>query len=253
MKSNSTTPKPRSSALFREKCMQTRSDVSRKSELSLSQCPLSKLCSFIDSVHLLRVGGQLTRAQLTSDEKHPILIPGRHYVTLLLIRHFHESVQGRHFTEGAVRSAGFWIVGGKRLISSTIFNCVTCLKLQGKQEYQIMADLPANRLRRGPPFTYMGLHVFGPWSVTSRRTWCGQANAKRWAVIYTCMNTQPIHIEVIESMNTSCFINSLRHFFAIRGPVKQFRSDCGTNFLCACKELQINKRVATTNRSRATS
>lgn len=93
--------------------------------------PLSKLCSFINSVHLLRVEGQLTRAQLTSDETHSILIPGRHYVTLLLIRHLHESVrhQGRHFTEGAVRSAVFWIVGGKRLISSTIFNCVTCLKL----------------------------------------------------------------------------------------------------------------------------
>ena len=206
--------------------------------------PLSKLCPFIGSDHLLRVGGRLTRADLTSDESHPILIPGKHHVTQLVIRHFHEKVhhQGRHFTEGAVRSAGFWIVGGKRSISSTIFNCVTCRKLRGKQVQQIMADLPVDRLRTDPPFTYVGLDVFGPWSVTSRRTRGGEANAKRWAVIFTCMSTRAIHIEVLESMDTSCFINSLRRFLAIRGPVKQFRSDCGTNFVGACKELQISKK-----------
>lgn len=30
-------------------------------------------------------------------------------------------------------------------------------------------------------------------------------------------------------MDTSSFINALRRFLAIRGPVKQLRSDCGTN------------------------
>ena len=76
----------------------------------------------------------------------------------------------------------------------------------------------------------------------SRRNRGGQANAKIWAVIFTCMCTQAIHIEVLESMDTSCFINSLRRFFTIRGPVKQFRSDCGTNFVSACRELQIDKK-----------
>ena len=127
--------------------------------------PLSKLCPFIDSDEILvGVGGRLARAQLTSDELHPILIPGRHHITQLLVRHFHVRVchQGRHFTEGAIRAARFWIVGGKRAISSIIFNCVTCRKLRGKQEEQIMADLPADRLRTDPPFTYVGLDVFGP-------------------------------------------------------------------------------------------
>lgn len=35
----------------------------------------------------------------------------------------------------------------------------------------------------------------------------------------------------------STFINALRRFFAIRGPAKQIRSDCGTNFKGACREL----------------
>ncbi len=74
---------------------------------------------------------------------------------------------------------------------------------------------------------------------TSRRTRGGQASSKRWAVLFTCMSTRAIHIEVIESMDSSSFINALRRFFAIRGPAKQLRSDCGTNFVGACKELKM--------------
>ncbi|KAK0144245.1 hypothetical protein N1851_017387 [Merluccius polli] len=105
-----------------------------------------------------------------------------------------------------------------------------------------MADLPKDRLCSDPPFTYVGLDVFGPWLVTARKTRGGQAEAKRWAVIFACMSIRAIHIEVIESMDTSSFINALRRFFAIRGAVKLLRSDCGTNFVSACKELQIDKK-----------
>ncbi len=50
----------------------------------------------------------------SSHEANPVLIPGKH-VALLLIRHHHATVkrQGRHITEGAVRSSALWIVGGK--------------------------------------------------------------------------------------------------------------------------------------------
>ena len=53
------------------------------------------------------------------------------------------------------------------------------------------------------------------------------------------MSSRGIHIEVIESMATSSFINTLRGFFSIRGPVKNIRSDRGTNFISVFKELGI--------------
>lgn len=76
------------------------------------------------------------------------LLPGKHYVTHFLIQHFQENVchQGRHLTEGAIRAGGYWIIVGKRSVSSFTFNCVTCRQLRGKAEKQIMADLPAERL-----------------------------------------------------------------------------------------------------------
>lgn len=193
---------------------------------------------------LLRIGGRLTHAPLEHAEKNPLVLPKRNHVSTLLVSYHHKQVkhQGRHFTEGAVRSSGLWIIGCKRLVSSVIHECVTCRKLRGKREEQTMADLPPERLSTSPPFSYVGLDVFGPWKVTARRTRGGHAESKRWAILFTCMSTRAVHIEVIESMDTSSCINALRRFFAIRGPAKQLRSDCGTNFIAASKELGLTKQ-----------
>ncbi|XP_032416936.1 uncharacterized protein LOC116718815 [Xiphophorus hellerii] len=215
-------------------CIRDQKEISKHSYLR-------KLSPYIDDSGCLRVGGRLAQANLQSDEANPYIIPSHHHLTTLLVRHYHQRVQhqGRLFTEGAVRSAGLWIIGGKRCISSVIYHCVICRKLRRNTEEQKMADLPMDRTTVAPPFTYVGVDVFGPWIVTSRRTRGGHANSKRWAVIFSCLSTRAIHVEVMESMESSSFINAFRRFVSIRGPVKQLRSDCGTNFLGACKELGI--------------
>ncbi len=100
--------------------------------------PLHTLDPFIDEQGLLRVGGRLHRSSLNQSEKTPLIIPGKHHIATLLIRHHHERIhhQGRHFTEGAVRAAGFWIVGGKRRVSSIIHQCVTCRGLRAPLSIQ---------------------------------------------------------------------------------------------------------------------
>ncbi|KAI7789365.1 hypothetical protein IRJ41_003871 [Triplophysa rosa] len=181
------------------------------------------------------VGGQTSLADFPYDERHPLILPKKHHVSTLLVRHYHQGVvhQGRHLTEGVLRSAGVWIIGGKKLVSSVIYQCVTCRRLRGKPVEQKMANLPEDRLTMEPPFTRVGLDVFGRWSVVTRKTRGGAAESKRWAVLFSCLGTRAVHIEVIESMSTSCFINALRRFFAVRGPSKVFRSDRGTNFIGA--------------------
>ncbi|XP_061908363.1 uncharacterized protein LOC133653277 isoform X1 [Entelurus aequoreus] len=203
--------------------------------------PLRKLDPYMDEKGLLRIGGRLKHATLDIGEQFPIIIPAHNQIGKLLVRHYHQKVkhQGRVFTEGSIRTAGYWIVGAKRCINSILRKCVVCNKLRGRTAEQKMADLPPDRLCTEPPFTYVGLDVFGPWSVTTRRTRGGQAESKRWAVLFTCMSTRAVHIELIESMETSSFINALRRLFALRGPAKQIRSDCGTNFIGACKELHM--------------
>ena len=175
----------------------------------------------IDKEGFVRVGGRLEQAGLSYEERHPLILPSSHHVTTLLVTSYHGKVQhqGRHFTLGLIKSSGFWIIGGKRIVNSVINSCIKCKKLRGRQQIQKMADLPVERLTPAPPFSYVGLDVFGPWTVSARRTRGGVANSKRWAVLFTCLTITAIHIELLESMDTSSFINALCRFLALRGPV----------------------------------
>lgn len=204
---------------------------------------IQKLDPYIDSERILRVGGRLKKYNDDPLFKNPIILPAKHHVTTLIVRKLHEDVrhQGRHITEGHIRSSGFWIVGGKRLISSVLHKCVTCRKLRKKPEHQKMSDLPEDRLIPGqPPFSSVGVDIFGPWNIITRRTRGGVANSKRWAALFTCLTTRAVHIEVVEEMTSSSFINAFRRLIAIRGPVQVLRSDRGTNFIGAAKELKVN-------------
>lgn len=94
---------------------------------------LSSLNPYIDEEGVLRVGGRLKRAKFGRNMQNPIIVPKSSHIAVLLVRHHHEKVhhQGRHITAGALRTAGYWIIGAKRLVSSILHHCVTCAKLKG--------------------------------------------------------------------------------------------------------------------------
>ncbi|XP_052245685.1 uncharacterized protein LOC127854664 [Dreissena polymorpha] len=206
-----------------------------------SRSSLLALNPYLDSQNVLRVGGRLQHSELSSTETNPVIVPKKSHLETLLIRNFHESVhhQGRHFTEGAIRFGGYWITGGKRRVSSYIFSCVPCRRLRGKQQNQMMADLPRDRVTYARPLSYVGVDVFGPWSIVSIKTRGGQASSKRLGVFFTCLSIRAIHIELIEEISSSEFINALRRFVSIRGQVVEIRYDRGTNFIGATENLNI--------------
>lgn len=61
---------------------------------------------------------------------------------------------------------------------------------------------------------------------------------KRYGLILTCLASRAIHLELLDDLTTDAFINGLRCFMAVRGPVKLLRCDRGTNFVGAARELQ---------------
>lgn len=200
---------------------------------------LHRLDPFLGPDGLLLVGGCLKNSTLEYQGKHPVLLPKGHQVSELIIRHFHERVhhQGRLITSGSVREAGYWVIGTHRMTSSLIESCVTCKRLRGGTLTQHMANLPPARSDTSPPFTNVGLDVFGPWKIATRRLRGGTANAKRWSLIFTCLSSRAIHLEVLETLEASSFICALRRFLAIPGLVKKLRCDQGTNFVGGKSQL----------------
>ena len=206
---------------------------------NLKKSHLYRLDPYINDAGILRVCGRLRRSNLSSKEKHPVILPKNHHVSKLLLRHYHEEVhhQGRQITHGALRNAGYWLVSGHAAVAKLIGSCVTCKRLRGAMLDQQMADLPPDRMEAAPPFTNVGFDVFGPWAVQTRRTRGGAANSKRWGLVFTCLASRAIHIELLETMDASSFLCGLRRFFAIRGPALRLRCDRGTNFVGAKTEI----------------
>lgn len=109
---------------------------------------------------------------------------------------------------------------------------------------QKMADLPRERIVPDlPPFTNVGVDYFGPVSIQRGRTTC-----KGYGVIFTCMVSRAVHLEVANSLETDACINAIRHFICRRGQVVNIRSDNGTNFVGAERELR--KALAELNHER---
>ena len=195
---------------------------------------LHRLSPFLDDQDILRVGGRLTHAALHPQVKHPAVLPKDSHVSHLLVKHYHERVyhQGRGMTMNALRSNGIWILGCSKAVSSHIYKCTKCRKFRRCTEQQRMSDLPEDRMETAPPFTYCGMDCFGPFYIKE-----GRKELKRYGLLLTCMCSRAVHIEMLDDLTTDAFINALRSFIAIRGKVRQIRSDQGTNFVGARREF----------------
>ena len=92
---------------------------SRKKSLKGSR--LYHLDPFLDAYGILRVGGRLRRAEMEYGEKHPVVLPKN--ASQLVAKHYHAQVhhQGRLITGGAIRQAGFWLIGGHHYQQSETF------------------------------------------------------------------------------------------------------------------------------------
>ena len=204
----------------------------RKNELTKASS-LYRLDPFVDG-GLLRVGGRLNHADIPEESKHPVILPRKSHVTTLIIRHTHEQLghAGRGHVLAKLRER-YWIIKANSAVRQLISSCVMCRRIKSTPQDQKMADLPEDRLTPAPPFTYVGVDYFGPY-VTKE----GRKERKRYGALFTCLVSRAVHIEVAHSLDTDSFLHALRRFIARRGQVREIRSDNGTNFVGARRELR---------------
>ncbi|XP_031565069.1 uncharacterized protein LOC116300350 [Actinia tenebrosa] len=210
------------------------SELKRKGEVKKT-IPVADLRPLeVDGV--LCVGGKLQAAEnLSFDERHPMILPKRHHLSELIVRHFHEVTAhgGREQTLYEMRRK-FWIVAGRSLVKDTVRRCIECRRMNARAMHQVIAPLPKTRVEAyQPPFTYAGVDLFGPMTVK----W-GRGTAKRWGCLFTCLNTRAVYLDVVPSLEADDFIMILRQFVSRRGPPNEIWSDRGTNFVGANNELQ---------------
>ena len=179
--------------------------------------------------------GRLRNAPIPEAVRCPVVLPNDHHAVEVLIRHIHFSHghAGREYMLAELRRR-FWIIGATSIVRRVLGKCVECRRRAAQPCEQQMAQLPEDRVTPGgAAFKHVGVDYFGPF--LAKR---GRGTVKRYGCLFTCLTSRAVHIEVAHSLSTSSFMNCLSRFMARRGRPEVLRSDNGTNFVGADRELR---------------
>ncbi|KAH3693016.1 hypothetical protein DPMN_193353 [Dreissena polymorpha] len=192
----------------------------------------------LDEDNVMRSDSRLTNADfLPYDTRFPVVLPKKSHVTKLLVKHYHED--GNHYGTNqtlAAMSARYWLMGGREEIRSWETVCNGCKRLKAKCSRQIMAPLPATRVKKSMrAFAYCSVDYAGPFITKQGR---GKARQKRYLCLFTCLSTRAVHLEIAFALDTDSFLNAFYRMSSRRGFPVEIYSDNGTNFVGGQRELE---------------
>uniref|UniRef100_A0AC34RR48 Integrase catalytic domain-containing protein n=1 Tax=Panagrolaimus sp. JU765 TaxID=591449 RepID=A0AC34RR48_9BILA len=187
---------------------------------------------FTDEFGILRRQSRFGNLDAT-DLVYPIFLPHCR-ATTLLIQHIHSSKlhANARITVAELRQR-FWIPKAISTVKKSIKACFGCLRFRVKPyQLPLMAPLPLERLQRGRPFANIGLDGAGPFTIKNGE------DQKRWVLLFTCLATRAVHMEIVPSLSAEACINAFRRFTAHYGTPTSVLTDHGTNFVATAPIVQ---------------
>ena len=207
-----------------------------QTDIDLTLNKYKQLSPFKDADGILRVEGRLKNMPVFDENrKYPILLPKEHPVSLLITKQAHEDcLHPGHLRVMAEVRKRFWIVGLRSLAKGLGRKCVVCRRWRGSAMEQKMANLPSFRLNASYPFENTSIDYFGPFAMKYGH----RSRTKAYGVVFTCLTTRSVNVELATDVSTDTFLLALRRFISLYGAPKFVRSDNGRNFLGAANELR---------------
>ncbi|KAH7666448.1 Integrase core domain containing protein, partial [Aphelenchoides avenae] len=207
---------------------------------------------------ILRCHGRIQHSDLPTTTINPVWLPAnsrvaKHIAFDVHLLHQHAP---QATTLGLLRRK-YWVAHGRRFLSSLLRNwCAGCRMVRGPRfRHPQYAALPAERTKPCRPFAHIGLDLFGPYVVyTGPKPDNAQSSTKPrrrvkitrnlppnmqkvWGVIFTCMATRAVHLEVVHSQSAAHLLLAFDSFVSRRGYPESVTSDNGSNIVLVSKTL----------------
>jgi Pao retrotransposon peptidase/Family of unknown function (DUF5641) len=115
--------------------------------------------------------------------------------------------------------------------------CSQCRRFEGKEYQPQLAPLPAARTILDYPFGNCGVDYAGPLRTKLTHAPGPPKLRMVYIVLFCCMGTRAIHLELATDASTSAFLAAFKRFVARRGHPKVMFSDNGTNFVGASRQI----------------
>ncbi|XP_069139220.1 uncharacterized protein [Argopecten irradians] len=207
---------------------------------------IRQLKLYIDPGNMLRCGGRINNAPIPTDAKFPLLLPGKHKFTHLLIQDTHQ--RNCHAGTGTVVTLlrqRVWIPAARQIVRSVLRKCVSCKKVSGKP-YLAPAPppLPKDRMLDSEPFSVTGVDFTGELHVKS----ANGRDKKVYICLFTCANTRAVHLEIVPDLTEESFLRAFRRFISRKSLPKIMMSDNATTFVSAAENIRrLSQSVAVTD------
>ena len=154
----------------------------------------------------------------------------------LIMKEAHEETHNDAKSTLARSRSKIWVVKGMSLAKRVVKDCYHCKLMKKKACEQKMGFLPEERLSFGtPPFTYISLDLAAPILVLDMVK--KRVTMKCWPVIFCCLNTGAVHIELLHSYGADAFLSRWNVFVSLRGNPKLVVSDKGSQLVAAANTI----------------
>lgn len=212
-------------------------DLIRDAKIIPKSHVLGKYDVEIDDKGLIIIHGRVKKSAY-QQRKSQIVLSLRSNITKLMILTCHRVY--RHpgtSTMLSLLSENFYIPKLRNFLKQLSRSCVVCQKAYAQPTAQKMGCLPTVRTTPAPPFSKVGIDFAGPFLLT-RGNPRKPTRIKTYAVIFVCLVTRAIHLELCGDLSTDGFVACLRRFCGRRGTPTDVYTDNGTNFIGAKNEIE---------------
>lgn len=131
-------------------------------------------------------------------------------------------------------------------------DCTVCIRHRKATAEQFMGQLPAARVATAYPFVRVGIDPAGPSSFRKTASTAMQLRAaakpdstyrepttiKGWIVVFVCLVTRAVHLDVVKGMTIEHFLDTLARFTSRRVMCSEMLSDNCTTFVGAKNGIQ---------------
>ncbi|XP_065193163.1 uncharacterized protein LOC135824359 [Sycon ciliatum] len=203
-----------------------------------SSSRLAKLSPRLDADGLVRCDGRTGLADwIPYDTRFPVILPRRHPVTGLIVKHFHEQRQHGGTNETlAEMSQGYLVEAAREEIREWEKKCMVCRRHKARPAEQQMAPLPAIRLSTPlRAFARVSVDYGSPFETVQGR---GKQRRKRYVCLFTCLLSRAVHLEMAYALDANSFLNAFSRMVNRRGRPFEVISDNGGNFVSADRQLR---------------
>ena len=172
---------------------------------------------------------------VSSEVNNPIVVSPKSHLTELIVWdcHFQCNHLGVNSTLNRIRSSGFWLVRGRRTVSSVLNNCFICRKFNSRSfDYPIETDLPGDRVNLIVPYKVCGIDFTGNFSIK-----LNGVLSKMYILIFTCYSIRSIHLEILPDMSNKSFLQAFSTFCNCYSVPSIVYSDNANTFLSSLSIL----------------